>query len=71
MYALEEEYRDQIDFLHVNVDEPDSLPLMEEYGFRSATPHLILYDRQGNLVRQWFGIVNREEVEIMFPIALE
>lgn len=71
MYELEEAYGQQIDFLHVNVDEPDSLPLMETYGFRSGTPHLILYDRSGNIIRQWFGIVTRDEVEVMFPVALQ
>ena len=54
----------------MNIDEPESQPEMEQYGFVSGTPHLILFDGRGEIVRQWFGLFTREKVEAMFPAAL-
>lgn len=43
---------------------------MAEYGFISGTPHLLLFDERGEVVRQWFGAFTREQVEVMFPAVL-
>ena len=70
MYALQADYSEEMEFIFVNIDEPESQPQMEQYGFVSGTPHLILFDGRGEIVRQWFGLFEREQVEIMFPDAL-
>ena len=70
MYALEADYADQIEILQINIDEPESAELMQQYGYRSGTPHLILYDGNGELVRQWFGLFKREQVEPLFADLL-
>lgn len=70
MYELQADYQNEIDFVFVNIDEADSKPEMEQYGFISGTPHLLLFDRNGEIVRQWFGVFSREQVEVMFPDAL-
>ena len=70
MYALEADYSDQIEFLQINIDEAANSAEMTQYGYRGATPHLLLFDRQGNIVRQWFGIFTREQVEPLFAQAL-
>ena len=66
MYALQADYEDDIEVLQINIDEPESAELMQQYGFRSKTPHLLLYDANGKLVRQWFGTFEREQVEGLF-----
>ncbi|MFK7803788.1 MAG: hypothetical protein AB8G95_19300 [Anaerolineae bacterium] len=70
MYELKAEYGEQMEFVFVNIDEPESQPDMEKFQFRSGTPHLLLFDKNGEVVRQWFGTFTREQVEVMFPTAL-
>ncbi len=70
MYELKADYEEDIEFLFVNIDEPESQSDMEKYQFRSGTPHLLLFDENGEVARQWFGTFTREQVEGMFPVVL-
>ncbi|MGB1252769.1 MAG: hypothetical protein ACPG8W_19300 [Candidatus Promineifilaceae bacterium] len=68
MYALEADYENQLDVLQINIDEGENSAEMARYGYRGTTPHLLLFDGQGNVVRQWFGVFTREQVE---PILMQ
>ena len=63
MYALEADYSDSLEVLQINIDDGENSAEMASYGYRGATPHLLLFDSQGNIVRQWFGLFKREQVE--------
>lgn len=70
MYELEADYKEEIEFLFINIDGLESQPDMEKYQFQSGTPHLLLFDMNGEVVRQWFGTFTRDQVEVMFPAVL-
>lgn len=69
MRGLEREYGERIEFVHVNVLDAGSAPLMRQFGF-SSTPELYLLDASGRIVRFWDGDVQAEELKIAFDSVL-
>jgi hypothetical protein len=65
VYGLEAQHENQIDFVYVNIDDPASDAYKERYGFRYQ-PHFVLVDGQGEVVQEWFGIVEEAEFEQAF-----
>ena len=65
VHGLEEEYSDDIEFVYINIDDPESLPLKEQYGFR-VQPHFLLVDANGEIVNQWLGSNAGEVFETAF-----
>ncbi len=47
--ALKEEYEGQVEFIIVDVRQPDGSRMAQEYGIRSI-PHIIMLDRLGDVV---------------------
>lgn len=54
VHGLEETYSDQIEFIYLNIDDPNTAQAQRDYGFR-VQPHFILLDANGEVVQQWFG----------------
>ena len=54
VHGLEEEYGNDIEFVYVNIDDPASQELKDQYGFR-VQPHFFLVGADGEVVNQWFG----------------
>ena len=52
MNGLEKEYRDRVTFVNVNILNPDSQLLMDQYGFTTA-PEIYLLDSEGTVVAVW------------------
>jgi len=69
VHGLEEEYGSRITFVRVNILNPESQPLMEQYGF-SATPELYLVDAQGQILGAWDETVTEEDLRQAFDEAL-
>ena len=47
--ALKEEYEGQVEFIIVDVRQPDGSRMAQEYGIRSI-PHIIMLDSSGEVV---------------------
>jgi hypothetical protein len=62
VHGLEDRYRSQIDFIYLNIDNRDTLPVRERFGIVQRS-HYVLIDAQGNIVRRWIGFLNAAEVE--------
>ncbi len=57
MRAFGQKYQDKIKFLHINIDDAQSQPLMHKYNVR-GTPTIVLLNRNGTVaanVPGWAG----------------
>jgi hypothetical protein len=59
--GLEAQYRDRVDFVHLNVADPSVRPAMHAFGFAS-TPHFFLRSADGTVVWSQQGAVPEAEL---------
>ena len=57
--GLESEYGERIDFVYLNIDDPETAAAKEKYGYR-VQPHFFLVDAGGEVIQEWLGPVSRE-----------
>lgn len=69
VHGLEEEYGDRIEFLYLNIDDPNTREAKEKYGYR-VQPHFFLVTEDDEVIEQWLGVVQAEEFERAFEEAL-
>lgn len=69
MHGLEAEYGSQIRFTYLDIDNPATQALQTQLGFR-VQPHVFLLDGEGQVLKQWFGLVKRDEFISAFEQAL-
>ena len=69
VHGLEEEYGNDIDFVYVDVDDPETRDIQQQYG-RRGQPHFILVGADGEIVTQWFGTVQAMAFEEAFQEVL-
>ncbi len=69
MHGLEAEYGDRIQFTYLDIDDSQTSDLKAALGFR-AQPQLFLLDGEGQVLKEWFGFVSREEFVSAFEAAL-
>jgi thiol-disulfide isomerase/thioredoxin len=67
--ALEAEYRDQMIFTYLDIDNPATRPFQSQLKFRTE-PHFFLLDPQGRILRQWVGYVTPAQFRQAFQEAL-
>ena len=70
VHGLEAAYETQIEFVYVNIDDPASDALKQRYGFRYQ-PYFVLVDSQGEVVQEWFGLVEAADFEQAFAGLVE
>ena len=61
VHELEQTYGDEIEFVLLNVDDPDTREAQQTYGFR-VQPHFILVDANGEVISQWLGYQSAKRV---------
>jgi len=55
--SVEGEYRDRVNFVYLDIDDPETDALKRQLHFR-LEPHFILLDENGNVLRQWVGYMS-------------
>lgn len=60
VHGLEAEYSDRIDFVYLDIDDPNTASLKAELGY-IGQPHFFLIDGDGKIVQQWLGFVPEAE----------
>ena len=68
VHGLEAEYSDRMNFVYLDVDDPNTQELQSALG-RRAQPEFYLLDADGNLIQQWFGTVSKEALTEAFAEA--
>lgn len=69
MHGLQEQYGEQVDFLHVDVENPGALEAVNPVGITGRTQY-VLTDGAGNVVYRWFGIIEQADLEREFEELL-
>ena len=69
MHGLEAEYEAQMNFVYLDIDDPDSDPFKEALGYH-VQPHLFLVDEHGKIIQQWLGQVSEADLRQAIEEAL-
>jgi thiol-disulfide isomerase/thioredoxin len=56
------EFDDQIDFIHLNIDLPETLDIRTQLDLVQRSQYLFI-DAQGNILQKWFGFLDQPTVE--------
>ncbi|NIS80872.1 MAG: hypothetical protein GTO14_11830 [Anaerolineales bacterium] len=65
MHGLEAEWQNEIDFVYLDIDDPETDSFKRNLGYRYQ-PHIFLIDGEGVILNQWVGYVERETLEAAF-----
>lgn len=68
--GLESEYGSEIEFVKINIDDPNSAAAKQEYGFRYQ-PFFVLVDAEGDVLEEWPGYTESQLFEDAFAAILE
>jgi len=68
--GLEDEYGNEIEFVKINIDDPNSAAAKQEYGFRYQ-PYFVLVDAEGEVLESWPGYTDAVLFEDAFATILE
>lgn len=69
VHGLEAEYWGQIDFVYLNIDDPATQSVKQQFGF-SYQPLFILIAADGMEVTRWFGYISEDEFRQAFDAHL-
>lgn len=70
VHGLEAEFAGQIDFVYLDIDDPQNEQFLKELNF-SYQPHFLLLDGEGNVIQQWIGPVKEEQFKEAFLSSLQ
>jgi hypothetical protein len=59
--GLSTQFGERIDFIHLNIDDPNTRPARDRFGFTDRSQYALL-DSAGNIVERWFGPLNIDTV---------
>jgi thioredoxin-related protein len=69
VHGLEDRYRDEINFVYLDIDDPQTDELKKMLLYRNR-PHFVLLDGTGNMVNSWIGIVDEADFVAAFEALL-
>ncbi|MAU01511.1 MAG: hypothetical protein CL608_30610 [Anaerolineaceae bacterium] len=68
--GLESEYGSEIEFVKINIDDPNSAAAKQEYGFRYQ-PFFVLVSADGEVLQEWPGYTDAQLFEDAFATLLQ
>lgn len=69
VHGLEDMYRQQVNFVYLDRDDPATLPIQEQLGY-TYQPHFFLIDPNGMVLAQWRGYIDGHELHSALLEAL-
>lgn len=69
VHGLEDRYRDRMDFVYLDVDDPATDALKRQLGF-TYQPYFVLVDGEGGIAASWKGAVREADLEAAFDALL-
>ena len=70
VHGLEAEFAGDINFVYLDIDDPENEKFLNQLGFRYQ-PHFLLLDGNGEIIQQWLGPVTAEVFRESFLTALQ
>lgn len=69
VHGLEAEFGDRMNFVYLDIDDPQNNRFKEQLGFRYQ-PQFFLLDGKGNILTAWIGRVSEDELRSVFSGTL-
>lgn len=70
MHGLEATWQNEIHFVYLDIDDPQTDPFKRELGYHYQ-PHMFLIDGEGTILQQWVGYVEGNILEAAFQDATQ
>lgn len=70
MNGLQEQFGEEIQFIWLNIDDPNTLPLREQFGIVQRSRY-VLVNAVGEQAQIWIGRLDETEVEEALTAFLE
>lgn len=70
MHGLEEKWGDHVDFIYLDIDDAQTSEFKSQLGYQYQ-PHIFLLDTEGNVLQQWVGFVDGQQVQAAIRQALQ
>lgn len=78
VHGLEDKYGDQLRFIYLDIDDPNTLALQEALNYdRRWRPFIVILDGEGNIIKDdsgqnllWIGVIPGEILELGVLFAL-
>ncbi len=71
VHGLEAEYYGRVEFVYLDIDDPDTAFFKDILPYYGAVPQFLLVNGEGRIIRQWFGEVRRETLQEALDEALQ
>ncbi len=65
MDGLQAQFGDRIDFIGLNIDVAETLPVREQFDMVQRSTYTLI-DAQGNVVQRWYGYLDQEVMTQFF-----
>ncbi|MBZ0280879.1 MAG: hypothetical protein K8L97_09065 [Anaerolineae bacterium] len=65
MDGLQAQFGDRIDFVGLNIDVPETLPIREQFDMVQRSTYALI-DAQGNIIQRWYGYLDQEAMTQVF-----
>ncbi len=62
VHGLESKYCGEVNFVYLDIDDRSTQRYKDALGY-FYQPHIFLLDAEGNIIKQWVGYVQGEELE--------
>jgi hypothetical protein len=62
VHGLEAEWGDRVNFVYLDIDDPNTQPFKAALGYQYQ-PHLFMVDGDGTVLQQWVGFVDEGTLE--------
>jgi hypothetical protein len=68
VHGLDAKYAGEIEFVYLDIDDPNTTVFKQQLGF-IYQPHLLLLDGDGNVLSQWIGIASESDLNAALMAA--
>lgn len=62
MDGLAQQFGTQIDFIKLDIDKTETLPLRQQFNLVQRSQYALV-DAQGNVIQRWFGFLDEAVVQ--------
>lgn len=70
MHGLEQKWGDQVEFIYLDIDDSQTEEFKRQLGYQYQ-PHLFLLDADGNVLEQWVGFADGQQVQAAIREAVQ
>lgn len=70
VHGLEEKWGDQVEFIFLDIDDQATSEFKRQLGYQYQ-PHVFLLDAEGNLLQQWIGYADGQQLQAAIRQAVQ